>query len=222
MKLLVETVEDIRVITEAREDGKKNYYIEGVFLVSEKGNRNGRYYPEHIMDQEVARYTKEAIENNRGYGELGHPSGPAINLDKVSHMIKELRKDGTNYIGKALVTETPMGKIVQGLLDAGANLGVSSRGLGTLQKGRDGLMEVKSDFRLATAADIVADPSAPGAYVKGIMEDTEWWFDLATQSWKATQQIEEDVKTINKISKTVLAEQKVAMFERFVNSLVQK
>jgi len=222
MKLIVETVEEIQVITEAREDGKKNYFIEGVFLVSEKGNRNGRYYPESVMDQEVARYTKEAIQANRAYGELGHPSGPAINLDRVSHMIKELRKDGTNYIGRALVTETPMGKIVQNLIDAGANLGVSSRGLGTLQKGRDGLMEVKSDFRLATAADIVADPSAPGAYVRGIMEDTDWWYDLASQSWKASRQIEEDVKTINKVSSKVLSEQKVAMFTRFVNSLVQK
>ena len=222
MKLLVETVEDIQVITESREDGKKNYFIEGIFLVSEKGNRNGRYYPEHIMDKEVARYTKEAIESGRGYGELGHPAGPAINLDKVSHMITQLRKEGTNYIGKALVGDTPTGQIVQKLLEMGANLGVSSRGLGTLQKGRDGLMEVKDDFRLATAADIVADPSAPGAYVKGIMEDTEWWYDLASQSWKATRQIEEDVKTINKTTSKNLAEQQVAMFSRFVNHLVQK
>lgn len=222
MKLLIETVEDIQVITEAREDGKKNMFIEGIFLVSEKGNRNGRYYPEHIMDKEVARYTKEAIESGRGYGELGHPAGPAINLDKVSHMITQLRKEGTNYIGKALVGDTPNGQIVQKLLEMGANLGVSSRGLGTLQKGRDGLMEVKDDFRLATAADIVADPSAPGAYVKGIMEETDWWFNLATQSWEATKQIEEDIKTVNTVSKTVLAEQKLAMFQRFVNSLVQK
>jgi len=174
MKLFLDIAEDVQYIEEATgEDGKKSLFIEGVFLQGGIKNRNGRMYPSQILENEVARYTKESIAANRAYGELGHPSGPAINLDRVSHMIKELRKDGNNYIGKAKIMETPMGNIVRNLIKEGAGLGVSSRGMGTL-KAQNGLMEVQNDFRLATAADVVADPSAPDAFVQGIMEGVEW------------------------------------------------
>jgi hypothetical protein len=176
-------------------------------------------YPEEVMDKEVARYTKSLIESNRAYGELNHPSGPTINLDRVSHMIKELRKDGPNYIGKAQVLETPMGNIARNLIDAGANLGVSSRGMGSLKQNKDGIMEVQNDFMLATAADIVADPSAPDAFVKGIMEGTEWWYDIAEGSWRQVEAVKTEIK---KMSTRQIQENKVRMFENFVNSLVKR
>jgi len=220
MKLITEQVEEVQYITEKREDGKKNYYITGIFLESAVKNRNGRLYPEEIMDSEVARYTAEAINDNRAYGELGHPPGPGINLHLVSHMIKELKKDGTQYIGKALVTETPMGKIVQNLIDAGAGLGVSSRGLGTLTE-RNGIMEVQKDFRLATAADIVADPSAPNAFVKGIMEEVDWWYDISKDNWKAVQVVDQSQTQLRSASLSQITEQKLQMFQRFVNTLAE-
>lgn len=173
MKLFLDIAEEVHYIEEAAENGKKSLYIEGIFLQGAVKNRNGRIYPAGILENEVARYTKESINTNRAYGELGHPNGPSINLDRVSHMIKELRKDGNNYIGKAKVMETPMGDIVRNLINEGAGLGVSSRGMGTL-KPSAGIMEVQQDFRLATAADVVADPSAPDAFVQGIMEGVEW------------------------------------------------
>ncbi len=173
MKLFLDTATDVQYIEEAAADGAKSLFIEGVFLQSNIKNRNGRIYPEETMDREVGRYIKETIDANRAYGELGHPNGPGINLDRVSHMIKELRKDGNNYIGKAKIMETPMGNIVRNLIKEGAGLGVSSRAMGTL-KPKNGSMEVQEDFRLATAADVVADPSAPDAFVQGIMEGVEW------------------------------------------------
>ncbi len=173
MKLFLDTATDVQYIEEAAADGAKSLFIEGVFLQSNIKNRNGRVYPEETMDREVGRYIKETIDANRAYGELGHPNGPGINLDRVSHMIKELRKDGNNYIGKAKIMETPMGNIVRNLIKEGAGLGVSSRAMGTL-KPKNGSMEVQEDFRLATAADVVADPSAPDAFVQGIMEGVEW------------------------------------------------
>ena len=165
MKLITELFEDIHYISEAKENGEKTHFIEGIFLQSNVKNRNGRIYPLHIMEKEVNRYVNEVVNHNRAYGELGHPQGPSINLDRVSHIITSLKKEGDNFIGKAKLTETPMGNIAMGLLKSGANLGVSSRGMGSLKPTKEGIMEVQSDFHLATAGDIVADPSAPNAFV---------------------------------------------------------
>lgn len=174
MKLLREIAEDVQITTELNEStGKKNYYIEGVYLQTNKKNKNGRMYPDHIMKKEVDRYTKETINENRAYGELGHPDTPTINLDRVSHMIKSLRLEGNDFIGKAKVTDTPNGRIVMSLLDEGAKLGVSSRGMGSV-KNHNGVNMVQEDFYLSTAADIVADPSAHDAFVRGVYEQKEW------------------------------------------------
>ena len=176
MKLICEHIEDVKYITEKREDGKKNFYIEGVFMQGEIVNRNRRTYSSEILEKEVTRYSKELIEKGRAFGELGHPNGPSINLDRVSHIITELRRDGHNFIGKARISDTPMGNIARGIMESGGQLGVSSRGMGSIKENKNGIMEVQDDFYLATAADIVADPSAPGAFVNGIMENKEWLF----------------------------------------------
>jgi len=177
MRLIKEFNQDIKYLTEETSNkNKPNVFIEGVFLQSDLKNKNGRIYPREIMQREVARYVKENIKTKRAYGELGHPDGPTVNLDRVSHMITSLREDGNNYIGRAKVMDTPMGKIVKELISEGAQLGVSSRGLGSLKE-RNGINEVQDDFMLATAADIVADPSAPDAFVNGIMEGKEWVWD---------------------------------------------
>lgn len=219
MKLIVETVEDVQYVTEAKEDGSKNLYIEGIFLQSAIKNRNGRMYPEEVMDREVARYTKEAVETKTAMGELGHPNGPQINLDRVSHRIVSLRKEGTDYIGKALITNTPMGNIARGIMESGARLGVSSRGMGTLKLNKEGVNEVQDDFRLATAADIVADPSAPNAWVDGIMESVDWVYDERL-GWKAVQLAEQTKKEIeNAVSSRTLEERKLQMFESYLAKL---
>ena len=177
MKLITEVTEDIQVIKETIEEGgKKSYFIEGIFLQGDIKNRNGRKYPMDILEKEVNRYTENYIKKSRAFGELGHPSGPTINLERVSHMIKDIRRDGSNFVGKAKIMETPYGDIVKNLLSEGARIGVSSRGMGTLKE-NNGIMEVQNDFYLATAADIVADPSAPDAFVNGIMEGVEWAWD---------------------------------------------
>ena len=177
MKLITEVTETVEYLSEAKEDGSKDYYIKGPFMQANIKNRNGRMYPAEVLDKEVKRYVTENVDKNRAYGELGHPTSPTINLDRVSHMIKELTREGDNFIGKAkIMTETPMGRIVKNLMDEGASLGVSSRGMGSL-KNKGGLAEVQNDFYLATAADIVADPSAPDAFVEGIMEGKEWIWD---------------------------------------------
>ena len=176
MKLITEVVEEVQIITEASENGEKSYMIEGIFMQGNKKNRNGRVYPIDILQREVKRYTDEYINKNRAYGELGHPQGPTINLDRVSHMIKELYQDGDNFKGKAKIMDTPMGKIVKNLMDEGATLGVSTRGMGSLKQ-VGGANQVQDDFMLATAGDIVADPSAPDAFVEGIMEGKEWVWD---------------------------------------------
>ena len=152
MKLITETVENVKYVTEAKESGGKNYYIEGIFMQGDIENRNGRVYPVSILEKECKRYMKEAIEQNRAYGELGHPNGPSINLDRVSHIIKEMKQDGANFHGRAQILETPMGNIVKGLMDGGGSLGVSTRGMGSLAENKNGIMEVQADFRLATAA----------------------------------------------------------------------
>ena len=175
MKLITETIENVQVITEGKGDSKK-MYIEGVFLQSELRNRNGRVYPFNVLEREVGRYNEEYVKTKRALGELGHPDGPTVNLDRVSHRITELRAEGTNFYGKAQILDTPMGKIAKNLLDEGVQLGVSSRGMGSIDK-REDANYVMDDFMLATAADIVADPSAPDAFVNGIMEGKEWVWD---------------------------------------------
>ena len=176
MKLITEVIEEVQVITEAKENGDKTYFIEGIFMQGNQKNRNGRTYPVDVLEREVERYNTEYIQKNRAYGELGHPQGPTINLDRVSHMIKELYRDGDNFKGKAKIMDTPMGNIVKNLMNESATLGVSSRGMGSL-KAKNGVNEVQNDFYLATAGDIVADPSAPDAFVEGIMEGKEWVWD---------------------------------------------
>jgi hypothetical protein len=216
MKLIRETVEETRLIVEEKLGKGKQYFIEGVFLQSELVNRNGRMYKEGIMDREVSRYMKEAVANNRAYGELGHPDGPGINLDRVSHLIVDLRKEGTNYIGKAKILETPMGQIARGLLDGGANLGVSSRAMGSLKMNNEGINVVQDDFMLSTAADIVADPSAPDAYVRGIMEGKEWIF---VDGKFVEQNIEEVKSFIKKTSSRNLEEAKIQAFQHFLSKI---
>lgn len=221
MKLITELTEELNYLTEAREDGSKDHYIEGIFLQANKPNRNGRIYPTHVMDAAVSKYTDSHVNNNRAYGELGHPDGPQINLDRVSHMITNLKKDGDNYIGKAKLAETPMGNIAKGLLKSGANLGVSSRGLGSLKANKQGIMEVQHDFRLATAADIVADPSAPDAYVKGVMEGVDWVYDATTDSWYQ-EKLHETRKTLKKMTMDQIEQSKLGIFESFINRLSTK
>jgi len=175
MKLITEQIENVQILTEEK-DGKKLLYIEGVFLQSELKNRNGRMYPFSVLEREVKRYNEEYVQSKRALGELGHPDGPTINLDRVSHRITNLRAEGNNFIGKAQILDTPMGNIAKSLLGEGVQLGVSSRGMGSIQKKED-VNIVADDFMLTTAADIVADPSAPDAFVNGIMEGKEWVWD---------------------------------------------
>lgn len=218
MKLITEVTEDVQYITEGSEGGNKKLYIEGIFLQSAVKNRNGRIYPESVMDKEVARYIKESIDTSTAMGELGHPQGPTINLHRVSHRIVSLRKEGTNYVGKALITNTPMGEIAKGLIESGVKLGVSSRGMGTVKANKQGINEVQSDFRLATAADIVADPSAPNAWVDGIMESVDWIY--AKGGWEAVEVANEYKKKIEEaVRSRVLAEKKLNFFEGYITKL---
>ena len=173
VKLISEEIQDVEYICEQKEDGKKNYKIKGIFMQADIKNRNGRVYPMDVLNKEVERYNKQYVNEKRAFGELGHPEGPTVNLDKVSHMITKLYPDGKNFIGEAKIMSTPMGEIVKTLMDEGAKLGVSSRGMGSLDQ-KNGANYVRNDFYLATAADIVADPSAPNAFVQGIMEGKEW------------------------------------------------
>lgn len=216
MKLITEINEEVKFISEATDDGRKNMYIEGIFMQAEQKNRNGRMYPLPVMEREVSRYVSDYVNKNRAYGELGHPEGPTINLERVSHMIKELRQEGSNFIGKAKIMDTPYGNIVKNLINEGACVGVSTRGLGSLKEGRDGTKVVQDDFYLATAADIVADPSAPDAFVQGIMENREWVY--VAGRW-TERQIEESKEKIKKVSKRDLEKTKLQIFENFINKL---
>ncbi len=216
MRLIREVTESVNLVTESKLGKGKEYFIEGIFLQSELTNRNRRMYPESVMDKEVARYIKESVDQNRAYGELGHPDNPQINLDRVSHLIVSLRKEGTNYIGKAKILETPMGQIARGLLDGGANLGVSSRALGSLKANNEGVQIVQDDFMLSTAADIVADPSAPDAYVRGIMENKEWVF---VDGKFVEKHIEEVKAIIRKTSSRNLEEAKIVAFQSFLSKI---
>ena len=195
MKLISEHFsDDVEYITEQADDGKKNYKLKGVFLQAEIKNRNGRVYPFEVLEKEVDRYNKEFINENRAYGELGHPDGPTVNLDRVSHMVTKLKKEGDNFIGEAKIMDTPMGKIVKNIMDEGGKLGVSSRGMGSLEQ-KNGANYFKKDFMLASAADIVADPSAPNAFVQGIMEGKEWVWDNGLLKEVELQGIVEDIET---------------------------
>jgi hypothetical protein len=215
MKLITEQVEKSEFIVEEKIPGQKEYFITGIFMQGNKQNRNGRIYPMEVLDREVKRYSDTYITSNRAFGELGHPDGPTINLDRVSHMIKELYRDGDNYVGKAKIMDTPMGKIVKNLIDEGAQLGVSSRGMGSLKQSR-GINVVQDDFYLATAADIVADPSAPDAFVAGIMEGKEWIWDNGVLREST---IGEYRKQIESASKTNLEEVKMRLFSDFIQRL---
>ena len=214
MKLIKEITEDVQYIQEEK-DGKKSLFIEGVFLQSNLKNRNGRVYPKEVMRKEVARYTAEQIDKNRALGELGHPDGPTVNLDRVSHMIVSLKEDGDNWVGKAKILDTPMGKVAASLIEAGAQLGVSSRGLGSIKE-RSGISEVQDDFMLATAADIVSDPSAPDAFVQGIMESREWV--MVDGVWQA-REMEQAQQVIKEASSHELEEAKMAVFSSFLDKV---
>jgi len=217
MKLFTELVEDVQYIVEEK-NGKKDLFITGPFMQAEQKNRNGRVYARGILEREVARYNNDYVKSNRALGELGHPEGPSINLHRVSHKIVELKQDGNNFIGKAKILETPMGLIAKNLLESGVQLGVSTRGMGSLKE-IDGVMQVQDDFFLATAADIVADPSAPDAFVQGIMENVDWVWDNGIL--KASQ-VESYKRTIQKTSSRELESTKLSVFEHFLNSLSNK
>ena len=214
MKLIKEINETVNYISEGA-DGKKELFIEGPFLVAEKKNKNGRLYEFNTMKKEVHRYTEEYINKHRAFGELGHPDSPTINLDRVSHMIVGLREEGTQWIGKAKIIETPMGQIARQLIEGGAQLGVSSRGMGSL-KNVNGVNVVQPDFYLATAADIVADPSAPGAFVQGIMEGKEWM--LVNGVW-TEQYVEEAKREIKQASRKDIEAVSLRIFENFIKRL---
>ena len=217
MKLIKEHTETVNyLIEEDKETGKKNYNIEGVFLQADIKNRNGRLYPTDILDKEVKRYMKENVKKNRAYGELGHPDSPTINLDRVSHMIKDLKLEDKNFIGKAKIMDTPYGKIVKSLIDEGASLGVSSRGMVSLKTTKDGTSEVQKDFMLATAADIVADPSAPDAFVRGVMEGKEWMF---VDGKFVEQDIDAVKSSITKATRSQLEEAKLFAFAKFLKAI---
>lgn len=215
MKLITEKIEDAKIVITEGKNGKRNTFIEGVFLQADITNRNGRMYPMSIMEREVAKYNENYVGTGRALGELGHPDGPSINLDRASHLITSLRREGNNFVGKARLLETPMGKIAKQLLDEGVKLGVSSRGLGSIRE-QNGVKVVGEDFMLATAADIVADPSAPDAFVNGIMEGKEWvWANGSV----AESEIDQIKKRIDDAAASQLTERKISAFSDFLKNL---
>ena len=216
MKLIREEVESVKFLVEQK-NGKKSLYIEGVFLQGDIKNRNGRMYPMETLRKEVARYNESNIQSGRALGELGHPDGPTVNLDRVSHKIVSLKESGSNFIGKAKILSTPMGKIASSLIDEGVKLGVSSRGIGSLQMNIEGCNIVGSDFMLATAADIVADPSAPDAFVEGIMEGKEWIWDGGILREKLAEQTQRKINTL--VDQRRLEEHKLSLFNDFLSNL---
>jgi hypothetical protein len=216
MKLIRENIEEVKYLTEATENGKKNLYITGPFLVYDKPNKNNRMYTKDILSNEVKRYNEEYVKTNRALGELGHPDTPSINLERVSHKIVELTDNGESFIGKALILDTPYGQIVKNFMDSGVNLGVSSRGMGSLQPTKEGYNIVQDDFRLATAADIVADPSAPGAFVNGIMENKEWLF---VEGRFVEVDIDNAKRQIKQASRKDIEQVAFNLFENFIRKL---
>tara|TARA_B100000683_G_scaffold234163_1_gene237234 strand:+ start:126 stop:785 length:660 start_codon:yes stop_codon:yes gene_type:complete len=215
VKLISEEIQDVEYICEQKEDGKKNYKIKGIFMQADIKNRNGRVYPMEVLNKEVERYNKQYVNEKRAFGELGHPEGPTVNLDKVSHMITKLYPDGKNFIGEAKIMSTPMGEIVKTLMDEGAKLGVSSRGMGSLDQ-KNGANYVRNDFYLATAADIVADPSAPNAFVQGIMEGKEWVWNNGSL---VEAELERAKKRINERVRKRQANEDALEFIRFLKKL---
>jgi len=216
MKLIREEIESVEVIVEQR-NGQKHLYIEGIFLQGDIKNRNGRMYPCETLAREVGRYNESFVQKGRALGELGHPDGPSINLDRVSHKITSLRQEGTNFIGRAQILSTPMGNIAKSLLDEGVKLGVSSRGMGSLREDRNGIKVVGEDFMLATAADIVADPSAPDAFVNGIMEGKEWVWDGGILREKYAEKTYKTINTL--VDQKRLEENKLKLFHNFLSNL---
>ena len=216
MKLIREEIESVEVIVEQR-NGQKHLYIEGIFLQGDIKNRNGRMYPCETLAREVGRYNESFVQKGRALGELGHPDGPSINLDRVSHKITSLRQEGTNFIGRAQILSTPMGNIAKSLLDEGVKLGVSSRGMGSLREDRNGIKVVGEDFMLATAADIVADPSAPDAFVNGIMEGKEWVWDGGILREKYAEKTYKQINTL--VDQRRLEENKLRLFNNFLSNL---
>ena len=216
MKLITEEISDVKFITEGK-GNKKKMYIEGVFLQGDLKNRNGRMYPVNTLAKEVNRYNEAFVAKGRALGELGHPDGPTVNLDRVSHKITSLRQEGNNFVGKAQLLETPMGKIAKSLLDEGVTLGVSSRGVGSLRESSNGCKMVGEDFQLATAADIVADPSAPDAFVNGIMEGKEWVWEGGTLREQLAERTEKRINTL--VTQKRLEERKLSLFQDFLNNL---
>lgn len=227
MKLITEVTEDAQVLTEMNElTGKKSYFIEGIFMQGDIKNRNGRIYPSAVLQKEMNRYQKDFIDTKRALGELGHPDGPSINGDRVSHLITEMKQDGSNFIGKARILGTPMGEIVKTFIDEGITVGVSTRGLGSVKPTKDGIMEVQNDFHLATV-DVVTDPSGPNCFVNGIMENAEYYYDIASGHWIAQKPIEQVIeeiqeeveKEVRRVVHRVDESTAARLFERFVNSL---
>lgn len=222
MKLITEVYdEDCVVLKEASEDGKKGYFIEGIFMQGDIQNRNGRIYPSAILEKEMKRYNDQFIKTKRALGELGHPNGPQINGDRVSHLITEMKRDGSNFVGKAKILSTPMGEIVKTFIDEGVKVGVSTRGLGSVKPTKQGIMEVQDDFHLATV-DIVTDPSGPNCFVNGIMENTEYYYDIASGNWRVMEKLEETVKELKKevTTRNPISEAKaLRIFENFIASL---
>ena len=216
MKLITEQLDDVEVIVENR-NGKKSMFIEGIFLQGDIQNRNGRMYPMNTLRREVQRYNESFVDSGRAVGELGHPEGPTVNLDRVSHKIVSLKESGTNFIGKAKILSTPMGKIAQNLIDEGVKLGVSSRGLGTLDVNEQGVKVVSDDFTLATAADIVSDPSAPDAFVQGIMEGKDWVWDGGIVREQLARKTYKQVNTL--VDNKQLEENKLGLFQNFLSNL---
>lgn len=222
MKLITEVYDDdCSVITESSEDGKKGYFIEGIFMQGDIKNRNGRIYPSDILEKEMKRYSDTFIKTKRALGELGHPNGPQINGDRVSHLITEMKRDGSNFVGKAKILSTPMGEIVKTFIDEGVKVGVSTRGLGSVKATKEGIMEVQDDFHLATV-DIVTDPSGPNCFVNGIMENTEYYYDITSGNWRVSEKLEEAVKELKKevsARKPIDEAKALRMFESFIASL---
>ena len=216
MKLIAEEITQVEFIAEEK-DGKRSHFIEGIFLQAELQNRNGRMYKLPTLQREVAKYDENYIQKGRALGELGHPDGPSINLDRVSHKITSLRQEGTNFIGRAQILSTPMGQIAKSLLDEGVKLGVSSRGMGSLREDRNGIKVVGEDFMLATAADIVADPSAPDAFVNGIMEGKEWVWDGGILREKLAEKTYKQINTL--VDQKRLEENKLRLFNNFLSNL---
>ena len=219
MKLITELNEEVKYLVEERE-GKKHVYVEGIIMQGEVANRNNRRYNIDVLSREVQRYNEQYVTKNRAYGELGHPSGPTINLERACIMFKSLQREGNNIVGRAKVLDTPMGNIVKGLINEGASLGISSRGMGSIKEGKDGVMEVQEDFFLATAGDIVADPSAPDAFVRGIMEGVEWVWDNGVLK---AQRIEQYKEEINRGARQKISEETaIKVFKQFFEDLSKK